>query len=409
MKARNMSGGRGCAPQPDPQVQPYDCQIEFLSRTLWAVLCRTSPRLATTDGFSLQLRLLTDVLARAHRRTSDIFNMDALRSKLHLRHNRKAKSQSQLPYVPPSFGNSQPSSSTLGTSSTLGSWQTNDSGFSNVSLNTNGGQTREYLQAVPENPDAIRRPAELETNRRPTPSMVGFFVEPLRPEESYQEIQQPFIEEEAQLNAAAQQNDAINLRKKSEDEEKRILDRQYNASADNVRRLRELIRERYALDIFVWSKRKITKRLVSNRRTIVPKYQRSDAILQEIYFIVNAWEEDLFSPEEWQIAKKIKKSLADKQLDNGVSNEPAIWDSQPPWEREDDTPPTADMARLRVSPTQRTRPLRPAVPQGSSSDFADREDDTTSTAAMMRHHASPTQRARPPKPAKPDMLRSPSD
>lgn len=111
---------------------------------------------------------------------------------------------------------------------------------------------------------------------------------------------------------------------------KQMLERQQNASKDTVRRLRELIRERYRLDIYIWSKRKVKR---ANRKIIEAKCEKSDAILQEIYFIVEAWEEDLFEPEDWKVARKIKESILQK-------DQHPIWGDIPPWDRGEDGEPT---------------------------------------------------------------------
>lgn len=105
--------------------------------------------------------------------------------------------------------------------------------------------------------------------------------------------------------------------------DKRILERKRNASAESVRRLRELIREKYRLDIFVWKERDA---LEADRDIIMAEYAKADRILQEIYFIVNAWDEDLFDAEEWKVAKKIRESLE-------KTDQHAIWGDIPPWDR----------------------------------------------------------------------------
>ena len=112
---------------------------------------------------------------------------------------------------------------------------------------------------------------------------------------------------------------------KEEEDKKKLLDRERNASRQTVRKLRELIRERYRLDVYVWSKRKVAK---GNRKVIMVQCRKSDAILQEIYFIVNAWEEDLFDPEDWKVAKKIKEGLSQQ-------DQHAVWGDLPPWDRKE--------------------------------------------------------------------------
>ena len=137
---------------------------------------------------------------------------------------------------------------------------------------------------------------------------------------------------DAQQRAAAEeqhrkmaQDRGMKQVKEQEEANKRILERQRNASAESVRRLRELVREKYRLDVYVWSKRDVLR---ANQKIIMGDCKKADAILQEIYYIINAWEEDLFDAEEWKVAKKIKESLSQ-------TDQHAIWVSQPPWDREE--------------------------------------------------------------------------
>lgn len=106
-----------------------------------------------------------------------------------------------------------------------------------------------------------------------------------------------------------------------------MIESQQNCSTDVVRRLRELIRERYALDIELWAKRDTHR---ANYPMIMPKCKKADEILQEIYWIVNSWDEKSFTDEEWDMIEKIRACLRTKQTEN----EPAYWQSLPPWARD---------------------------------------------------------------------------
>ena len=90
-----------------------------------------------------------------------------------------------------------------------------------------------------------------------------------------------------------------------------------------LRQLRGLIRTRYQLDCLIWSCRDGQR---ADRGLVIQHGQRADAILQEIFDIVNTWDESSFqgNSEEWKVAKKIKEQL--------TSSEKAIWQDTPPWD-----------------------------------------------------------------------------
>ena len=64
----------------------------------------------------------------------------------------------------------------------------------------------------------------------------------------------------------------------------------------------------------------------ADRVEILRECDKADRILQEIYFIANAWEEDLFNAEEWKVAKKIKESIT------ANPDQHAIWGDLQPWD-----------------------------------------------------------------------------
>lgn len=113
--------------------------------------------------------------------------------------------------------------------------------------------------------------------------------------------------------------------KMKRDEEQKMMTMKRDASRESVRKVRQLIRERYQLDLYVWQKRGV---LSANRPMVMESCVKADKILQQIYFIVNSWEQDAFEPKEWDVAKTIKEHLSHEDRH-------AIWQTLPPWERDD--------------------------------------------------------------------------
>ena len=108
------------------------------------------------------------------------------------------------------------------------------------------------------------------------------------------------------------------------EEERHRMFRQQIASTESVRRLRDLVRQRYQQDIYIWSKRGVQR---ADRKLIQKECEKADRILGEIYFIVDAWEEDQFEKrDEWYLAKAIKDSLSHR-------DQHATWGDVPPWDR----------------------------------------------------------------------------
>lgn len=99
--------------------------------------------------------------------------------------------------------------------------------------------------------------------------------------------------------------------------------RQLNSSTEYVRRVRELVREKYRLDVYVWSKRNT---LECNRQLIMNSCKRSDEILHELYSIVYGWDRDLFNCEEWAVVLQIKAGVVQCTREDP-------WQAVPPWYR----------------------------------------------------------------------------
>lgn len=104
--------------------------------------------------------------------------------------------------------------------------------------------------------------------------------------------------------------------------EQRRLERLKLTSPEALRGLRDLIRARYALDMEIWSLKGARK---SNRPIVEEKMGRADAILMEIYSMVETWEENdkVWTTQEWELARDVKKRI----LEKGKRQ----WKDNPPW------------------------------------------------------------------------------
>ena len=176
------------------------------------------------------------------------------------------------------------------------------------------------------NPDSFPRPqfeaipAELEAvaGRTPVPIYV-LSRDDLSsgPSERQQSIRSVSVREETDRRMAAEWQAQTTAEESREQ-------RMHNASTQNIRRLRGLIREKYRLDVYVWNKRGVQKAM---RPTIKQEAWKSDAILQEILFIVNAWREDQFAADgAWELANKIKDMLTESE------DQHLLWRDVEPWD-----------------------------------------------------------------------------
>ncbi|KAK3679079.1 hypothetical protein LTR78_001532 [Recurvomyces mirabilis] len=103
-----------------------------------------------------------------------------------------------------------------------------------------------------------------------------------------------------------------------------LIFRKQNASVKNVRHVRDLIREKYRLDIEVWRRKRVQ---VDARFKIEEDARKADAILEEIVSIVSDWDNDVFdTPEEWEMAEEIKNGIP--KLDEPY----VLWRTSPPWD-----------------------------------------------------------------------------
>jgi len=89
-----------------------------------------------------------------------------------------------------------------------------------------------------------------------------------------------------------------------------------------LRELRDLVRTRYQLDMEIWSLRGARG---PDRPFVIEKMVRADAILMEIYSMVETWEPNdfLWTPNQWKLAQDIKERI--------LKDNKRWWENNPPW------------------------------------------------------------------------------
>lgn len=95
-----------------------------------------------------------------------------------------------------------------------------------------------------------------------------------------------------------------------------------NTSSESLYQLRDLIRQRYQLDVKIWGMRNVLR---GNQKIVINLGKEADAILLQIYNTVEQWDEAAFQghPREWQIASQIKEGI--------TNSNPRWWENNPPW------------------------------------------------------------------------------
>ena len=103
--------------------------------------------------------------------------------------------------------------------------------------------------------------------------------------------------------------------------EQRRLERLKLTSPEALRKLRDLIRTRYQLDMYIWSLRGVRG---PDRPLVVEKMEKADAVLMEIFTMVDTWEENdrIWTAEEWRLAQKIKERIQAEGKRWWVNNPP---------------------------------------------------------------------------------------
>ena len=107
--------------------------------------------------------------------------------------------------------------------------------------------------------------------------------------------------------------------------ENKRLEQLRNTSPESLYRLRDLIRQRYQLDVKIWGMRTVLR---GNQKIVINLGKEADAILQQIYDTVELWEESAFQghPREWEIASQIREGI--------LQSRPRIWENNMPWNDE---------------------------------------------------------------------------
>lgn len=98
------------------------------------------------------------------------------------------------------------------------------------------------------------------------------------------------------------------------------LAKERETSAATLHRLRELIRMRYRMDIEIWNLRTV---LPADRERVIQRGRMADAVLKDIYSIVDAWDETSWDTREGKVAAIIKDYLSREG--------PRWWAGNPPW------------------------------------------------------------------------------
>lgn len=109
--------------------------------------------------------------------------------------------------------------------------------------------------------------------------------------------------------------------------EKRVEDarlhRLKKASPDTLRTLRELIRNRYELDVKIWGLRHVRK---PDQPIVQAKMDKADAIMDEILGMVEVWADNNngdWTAEEWDKVQIIQRRLREGGY--------RVWANNPPW------------------------------------------------------------------------------
>jgi hypothetical protein len=110
------------------------------------------------------------------------------------------------------------------------------------------------------------------------------------------------------------------LRRKEREQQR--LKRLKSTSPEALRGLRDLIRTRYQLDMHIWS---LKGARGPDRPLVVEKMRKADAVLMDIYTMIETWEENdkIWTAEEWKLAQKIKERI--------LAEGKIWWENNPPW------------------------------------------------------------------------------
>lgn len=99
-------------------------------------------------------------------------------------------------------------------------------------------------------------------------------------------------------------------------------DRAQATTPETLRALRDLIRQRYQLDMYIWS---LKGARGPDRHIVESNMEKADAVLREINNIVDNWSENdkVWTKEEWKSASLIRAKIK--------ADGKRIWKDNPPW------------------------------------------------------------------------------
>ncbi|KAN0102783.1 hypothetical protein V8E51_011096 [Hyaloscypha variabilis] len=109
----------------------------------------------------------------------------------------------------------------------------------------------------------------------------------------------------------------------AKDKRKAKLQKMKESSPETLRDLRELIRNRFQMDVEIWGLRSARK---PDRPKVLEKMAIADAIMDEILTTISTWENQKdgnWTNEEWVRVQEIKERLQ--------SDGKRVWEDNPPW------------------------------------------------------------------------------
>ena len=119
-----------------------------------------------------------------------------------------------------------------------------------------------------------------------------------------------------------ERREAEQKEKERKEREQVRMDRLKQTSPEALRGLRDLIRARYQLDMEIWSLKGARK---PDQPIVEEMMEKADAILMEIYTMVETWEENgkIWTPQEWELAQDVKRRI--------LAEDKRWWENNPPW------------------------------------------------------------------------------
>jgi len=132
-----------------------------------------------------------------------------------------------------------------------------------------------------------------------------------------------------EMERQRQEWEAADLREKQRVREAEVaaddMRKRQAVEPERMRQLRELIRQKYELDVEIWSMRKVKR---WNRHKVEAKMEKADEIYAEIISTVRSWDGNprYWKKHEWKKAQEVQRRLQ--------APGKRVWKSNPPWEEE---------------------------------------------------------------------------